>query len=219
MADIAMAVERLDRAWEEYLEKTSGTGWNGNWVREVHVVSSGGECKELLVWMDREWNGPYSLICNEDGSILTFSQDEVRKAVPSLPESDYAGFLFEPGKSLTKAGVFNALCGRFGLVKLGRSTHLYTSDAGMPSVQTLDNLRPFGKLFEVRKVLPMNKASFKEVRQSWPHSEVSARNIPLSSDELRSKLGVSSGEDAHIFGARVELPFAAGNYLFVCSRI
>ena len=87
------------------------------------------------------------------------------------------------------------------------------------TVQTLDNLRPFGKLFEVRKVLPMNKASFKEVRQSWPHSEVSARNIPLSSDELRSKLGVSSGEDAHIFGARVELPFAAGNYLFVCSRI
>ena len=219
MADIAMAVERLDRAWEEYLEKTSGTGWNGNWVREVHVVSYGGECKELLVWMDREWNGPYSLICNEDGAIMTFSQDEVRKAVPSLPESDYAGFLFEPGKSLTKAGVFNALCGRFGLVKLGRSTHLYTSGAGMPSVQTLDNLRPFGKLFEVRKVLPMNKASFKEVRQSWPHSEVSARNIPLSSDELRSKLGVSSGEDAHIFGARVELPFAAGNYLFVCSRI
>ena len=45
MADITMACERL-----------------GKHCREVHIVATGGECKELLVWMDREWAGDYSCL-------------------------------------------------------------------------------------------------------------------------------------------------------------
>ena len=80
MADITMAVERLDRTYEEYLEKASGKGWNGQWVREVHVVASGGECKELLILLDGEWNEGYSLTCREDGKTLTFKPEEITKA-------------------------------------------------------------------------------------------------------------------------------------------
>ena len=39
MADITMVCDRL-----------------GDTCREVHVVATGGECKELLIWMDREWH-------------------------------------------------------------------------------------------------------------------------------------------------------------------
>ena len=39
MADITMVCSRLGRT-----------------CREVHVVATGGECKELLIWMDREWD-------------------------------------------------------------------------------------------------------------------------------------------------------------------
>lgn len=218
MADITMAVERLDRAYEEYLEKASGKGWNGQWVREVHVVASGGECKELLILLDREWSEGYSLTCREDGKTLTFKPEEIAKAKASYPDSTFARIIFEPGKSLTKAGVFNAICERFGLVKLARFTHLYTiseplSDSELE--QRTAPLKDFGKVFYVKEILPLNKSSMKDVGKRYPHSEVSAKNIPMSSDELRTRLKVKSGDDAHIFGVRIETPYNEDNYLIV----
>lgn len=218
MADITMAVERLDRTYEEYLEKASGKGWNGQWVREVHVVASGGECKELLILLDGEWNEGYSLTCREDGKTLTFKPEEITKAKAGYPDSTFARIIFEPGKSLTKAGVFNAICERFGLVKLARFTHLYTiseplSDSDLE--QRTAPLKDFGKVFYVKEILPLNKSSMKDVGKRYPHSEVSAKNIPMSSDELRTRLKVKSGDDAHIFGVRIETPYNEDNYLIV----
>lgn len=218
MADITMAVERLDRTYEEYLENTSGKGWNGQWVREVHVVASGGECKELLILLDREWNEGYSLTCREDDKTLTFRPEEIAKAKAGYPDSTFARIIFEPGKSLTKAGVFNAICKRFGIVKLARFTHLYTISEPLSDnelEQRIDPLKDFGKVFYVKEILPLNKASMKDVGKRYPHSEVSAKNIPMSSDELRARLKVKSGDDAHIFGTRIETPYSEDNYLII----
>lgn len=218
MADISMAVERLDRTYEEYLEKASGKGWNGQWVREVHVVASGGECKELLILLDGEWNEGYSLTCREDGKTLTFKPEEITKAKAGYPDSTFARIIFEPGKSLTKAGVSNAICERFGLVKLARFTHLYTISEPLSdseSEQRTAPLKDFGKVFYVKEILPLNKSSMKDVGKRYPHSEVSAKNIPMSSDELRTRLKVKSGDDAHIFGVRIETPYNEDNYLIV----
>lgn len=218
MADITMAVERLDRTYEEYLEKASGKGWNGQWVREVHVVASGGECKELLILLDGEWNEGYSLSCREDGKTLTFKPEEITKAKAGYPDSTFARIIFEPGKSLTKAGVSNAICERFGLVKLARFTHLYTISEPLSdseSEQRTAPLKDFGKVFYVKEILPLNKSSMKDVGKRYPHSEVSAKNIPMSSDELRTRLKVKSGDDAHIFGVRIETPYNEDNYLIV----
>lgn len=218
MADITMAVERLDRTYEEYLEKASGKGWNGQWVREVHVVASGGECKELLILLDGEWNEGYSLTCREDGKTLTFKPEEINKAKAGYPDSTFARIIFEPGKSLTKAGVSNAICERFGLVKLARFTHLYTISEPLSdseSEQRTAPLKDFGKVFYVKEILPLNKSSMKDVGKRYPHSEVSAKNIPMSSDELRTRLKVKSGDDAHIFGVRIETPYNEDNYLIV----
>lgn len=218
MADITMAVERLDRTYEEYLEKASGKGWNGQWVREVHVVASGGECKELLILLDGEWNEGYSLTCREDGKTLTFKPEEITKAKAGYPDSTFVRIIFEPGKSLTKAGVSNAICERFGLVKLARFTHLYTISEPLSdseSEQRSAPLKDFGKVFYVKEILPLNKSSMKDVGKRYPHSEVSAKNIPMSSDELRTRLKVKSGDDAHIFGVRIETPYNEDNYLIV----
>lgn len=222
MADITMAVERLDRTYEEYLEKASGKGWNGQWVREVHVVASGGECKELLILLDGEWNEGYSLTCREDGKTLTFKPEEITKAKAGYPDSTFARIIFEPGKSLTKAGVSNAICERFGLVKLARFTHLYTISEPLSdseSEQRTAPLKDFGKVFYVKEILPLNKSSMKDVGKRYPHSEVSAKNIPMSSDELRTRLKVKSGDDAHIFGVRIETPYNEDNYLIVTEPV
>ena len=218
MADITMVVERLDRTYESFLDENHKGGWNGQWVREVHVVASCGECKELLILLDREWRNGYSLTCREDGGTLTFTSEEIAGAKAVYPDSTFARIIFEPGKSLTKAGVFNAVCERFGLVKLARFTHLYTigeplSDSELE--QRTAPLKDFGKVFYVKEILPLNKATMKDVGKRYPHSEVSAKNIPISSDELRVRLKVRSGDDAHIFGARIETPYNEDNYLIV----
>ena len=218
MADITMVVERLDRTYESFLDENHKGGWNGQWVREVHVVASCGECKELLILLDREWRNGYSLTCREDGGTLTFTSEEIAGAKAVYPDSTFARIIFEPGKSLTKAGVSNAVCERFGLVKLARFTHLYTigeplSDSELE--QRTAPLKDFGKVFYVKEIIPLNKATMKDVGKRYPHSEVSAKNIPMSSDELRVRLKVRSGDDAHIFGARIETPYNEDNYLIV----
>ncbi|MBO5709059.1 MAG: SAM-dependent methyltransferase [Bacteroidales bacterium] len=109
MADITMAAERLGRQ-----------------CREIHIVAAGGECKELLVWMDRDWDGDYTVITCEIGNDsteyqgLTFKSSEERESTahPAEKPLEAAGkWLFEPGKALMKAGAFNLISARFGIGK------------------------------------------------------------------------------------------------------
>ncbi|MCQ2118945.1 MAG: class I SAM-dependent methyltransferase [Bacteroidales bacterium] len=217
MADISMVVERLCDASVPCSGHPAG---KGRCVREVHVVAWDGECKELLVWMDREYAGSPVTFCWEDGVSMEFD----RSAAPAYKgmDSTYARMLFEPGKSFTKAGVVNALGERLGLRKLAGFTHLFVPGEVL-SDKELDEkaaeLSKYGKVFRIIEMLPLCKASIKELGRKYPRSEVKARNIPMSSDELRSRLKVSSGEDAFIYGVRIEMPADSGNWLIVCRRI
>ena len=195
MADITMACRRL-----------------GERVKEVHVVAAGGECKELLFLLDREWSGPFSLFVAESGAVMEvpFGEDAGGGVRPVLPEA--GALLFEPGKALLKAGAFNLPCVRFGLTKLGQHTHLYAG------VSVPEELRPFGKVFEILEILPLNNRSMREIGKRFPKAEVTARNIPMTSELLRRKTGCSSGGDIHLWGVRIDGKQESGNYLIVSKR-
>ena len=211
MADITMACKRL-----------------GEHVKEVHVVAAGGECKELLFLLDREWSGAPATFAVEGGAVMEIPDGPstssgtagplvISTGAPSLVISTGAKrsgeiYLFEPGKALLKAGAFDLPCTRFGLTKLGQHTHLYVGEA-VP-----EELRPFGKVFEVLEVLPLNNRSMKEAGKRWPQAEVTARNIPMTSDLLRKKIGCASGGDIHLFGVRADAASEAGNYLIVTKK-
>ena len=208
MADITMACKRL-----------------GAHVKEVHVVAAGGECKELLFLLDRDWEGVPATFIVEGGAVMEIPGQAgndgpslvISTGAPSLVISTGAKrsgeiWLFEPGKALLKAGAFDLPCARFGLTKLGQHTHLYVGEA-VP-----EELRPFGKVFEVLEMLPLNNRTMKEAGKRWPQAEVTARNVPMTSDLLRKKLGCASGGDIHLFGVRVEAAAEAGNYLIVTKK-
>ena len=208
MADITMACKRL-----------------GVHVKEVHVVAAGGECKELLFLLDRDWSGDPSTFIVEGGAVMEIpgqaGNDGPSLVVPSEAKESVIStgakrsgeiFLFEPGKALLKAGAFDLPCTGFGLTKLGQHTHLYAGEA-VP-----EELRPFGKVFEVLEVMPLNNRTMKEAGKRWPQAEVTARNVPMTSDLLRKKLGCASGGDIHLFGVRVEAAADAGNYLIVTKK-
>jgi hypothetical protein len=196
MADITMVCERLGRC-----------------CREVHVVAAGGECKELLVWMDREWDGEYMIHAVElhkDGGagVFTFTVSEEKNAAKAY--TDGTAFLFEPGKSLMKAGAFNLISERFEISKLGISTHYYTFD----DEQKADVLKQHGKVFRIIRMESLDKRTIKAAGKEFPRAEVTARNIPMDTDTLRKKLGVTSGDDAHIFGLKSD---SAGALLIIAK--
>ena len=207
MADITMACKRL-----------------GAHVKEVHVVAAGGECKELLFLLDREWEGTPSTFVVEGGAVMEIpgqagndKEGQARNDGSPLVISTGAKrrgeiWLFEPGKALLKAGAFDLPCRKFGLTKLGQHTHLYVGES-VP-----EELRPFGKVFEVLEMMPLNNRTMKEAGKRWPQAEVTARNVPMTSDLLRKKLGCASGGDIHLFGVRVEVAAEAGNYLIVTKK-
>lgn len=200
MADITMVCERLGRT-----------------CREVHIVAAGGECKELLVWMDKEWDGDYTIHAVElhkDGEpgVFSFSPAEEKACSTVAGKIPAMGmYLFEPGKSLMKAGAFNLVAERFGLAKLGKSTHYYLfSEEAQDKFQDepdqqhgwLCQLKRHGKIFKIMRLEPLDKRSIKAFGKDFPKAEVTARNIPMDTDTLRKKLGVASGDDAHIFGLK-----------------
>ena len=202
MADISMVCDRL-----------------GSTCREVHVVTSEGECKELLIWMDREWSEGYSITAVElpsgypskEAAAITFTPEAERTAHAEIADI-VGGFLFEPGKSLTKAGAFNMTSVHFQIPKLGKSTHYYTTSEEAKA----DELKKYGKVFQILSCQALDKRSIKEIGKNYPKAEVTARNIPLTSDALRKKLGCSSGGEAHVFGLKSD---KEGNILMVCQRM
>lgn len=178
-------------------------------VKAVHVVAAEGECKELLLLLERGYEGSYSTTVYESGSVMeipgrTGNAEGLRQAL----SWDKAACLFEPGKALLKAGAFDLPCA-FGLEKLGQHTHLYVGET-VP-----EELRPFGKVFEILEVTPLNNRSIKEMGKRYPLADVTARNIPITSDELRKRLGVRSGASIHIFGVRMDA--LKDNFLIVVS--
>ncbi len=209
MADISMLLKRLQ-------EHGAGT-------KELHIVSAGGECKELLLWCTPSATDDTALIINENGNILRTSIAAESAAVPQFlqdaPQLNSMQFLFEPGKALAKAGLFNAICTMQDnaddgtmLLKAGRSTHLYFTDSQ-------NNASNFGKTFKIIGQAPFCKQGIRDFSAKYPRAEVSARNLPLTSEELRRKLKVQSGGDIHIFGLHIDFcREASANYLVAATR-
>lgn len=233
MADLAMLAGRLSP-----------------FLREIHVVESEGEVKELLCLLGRE---PASLepeivltrLHGDSGTLLRFRPQQECEAVPAYADAVRPGdTLLVPSPALLKAGAFNHPCARWGLRKLAPSTHLYLfpslpgakTDPSAPDnpisplpgaktgpsapgnpISPLPGAKtgpsaPGGlpaeasawfKTYGIREVLPFGNASFKELKRRYPRAEVTARNLPLSSEELRKKMGISPGGDAHIFACRI----------------
>ena len=194
MADLTMLRERF-----------------GPKLRELHVVSLKGEVKELLLILSREDNQEVSITATDLQSALTFSPEEEQQASATyLTEvqelSD--GLLYEPDPSITKAGAFKLPCERWGLKKLGRFTHLYLAS----------DKQAFGKYYRIMDIFDFGKAGIKECAAKYPCAEVSARNVPLSSEELHTKLKVRPSADLHIFGVTLDLPQGPARKLIAAKR-
>ena len=189
----------------------------GGSVHEVHIVAVGGECKELLLVADTAQHGSVDVTCVNDSERFGFSYTPGQPVPqPALMEPSLlleAGaatplYLFEPNASIMKAGCFGLLARQFGLKAVGRSSNLFAGTApceGFP-----------GRRFTISGCSTMNRRSLKQLLAATPRANVAVRNLPLSADALRKKLGIKDGGTSYIFGTTA----ADGTHLIIlCKRI
>ena len=183
-------------------------------VSAVHIVSVNNECKELLLEVKRSKGEETKVVCINllpDGSRECFEFD----ADAPSPEKSFHPLtllpfhlLYLPNASVMKAGCFDLLAGRFGVMPLHQNSHLFVSDkevAGFP-----------GRGFIVEKVNSMNKRELKESLAGVAQANIAVRNFPLSVAELRKRLRLQDGGDTYIFATTLE---NIGHRLLICRKI
>ena len=197
-------------------------------ISAIHVVAVRNECKEVLISQRTTDNGQQSVGVSQHLSItatdlregwnFTFVEEEELNAQWTL--ADKVGkYLYEPGVACMKAGCFKLLSQRYGLDKLHRNSHLYTSDELVSDFP--------GRIFEVMEVFPFDKKTKKEIssrcqqptansqqpkakdqqptaKNQQPKASVATRNFPLSAEELKKNLGLKDGSDFYLFGTTMK---------------
>ena len=153
--------------WRKAVADFDGT------VREVHIVATGNECKELLLLLGQGEGVPADDIpihcVNFTGvpapQALVFTRrQEKERACPYTPQ--LKSYLYEPNASVLKAGAFRSLSSLYKVEKLHPNSHLYTSDAYIPDFP--------GRKFRITGSSSLNKKGLKRTdrygKKSQPHS-------------------------------------------------
>ena len=191
---------------------------DGN-VREVHIVSADGECKELLLVLAPDGKPEVQVFCvdiqsrpDSEGqyprsefvySIATNAQEEMVENNSKLENStsaqptnstfniQHSTFLFEPNASVMKAGCFDEIARAYGVSAISRNSHLFLSD------REIDGFP--GRAFAIDAVTTMNKRQLRQTLSGMKQANIAVRNFPLSVAELRKRLKLNDGGDTYIF--------------------
>ncbi|WP_152600439.1 class I SAM-dependent methyltransferase [Bifidobacterium callitrichos] len=164
-------------------------------VAEVHIVSTGNECKELLLVVDRDMHAAPRVTCVNDDQILTFSPSEATDAAKSTvaatgDEGEWK-YLYEPNASIMKAGCFGPLADDYGVRMIGPNSHLFVSPEPVGDFP--------GRSFRVEEVSTMNKRELRTMLGDLTHANIAVRNFPMPVAALRRKLRLKDGGDAYLF--------------------
>ena len=175
-------------------------------VSQVHIVSVGNECKELLLEVKKGKDEKVKVFCVNDDQVFSYEIGETHSFTPS-PLHSFT-FLYEPNASVMKAGCFNLISHRFGITQPDANSHLFLSDKlveGFP-----------GRGFVIERVSTMNKRELKEALAGIDKANIAVRNFPLSVADLRKRLKLKDGGDVYIFATT---DAKKGHLVMVCRKI
>ncbi|MGN0035631.1 MAG: RsmD family RNA methyltransferase [Bacteroidaceae bacterium] len=179
-------------------------------TNEVHVVSVNNECKELLLIM-REGSSEKRIVAvnlkKEGVQQFVFAPEEERAAACSFA-SEVLHYLYEPNASVMKAGAYKSVAQRYGLQKLHRNTHLYTSEQFCVDFP--------GRVFVCEEVISFAKKNIKQQMKDIAQANLAVRNFSASVAELRRRLKIAEGGDCFLFATTLA---DERKVLVKCSRI
>ena len=194
-------------------------------VREVHIVATGNECKELLLVLGRpaqanardsvDGAGSYQCLaphvfCVNDDQRIDYDSAEYTQGlrIGGKPLPDAKRYLYEPNASIMKAGCFDLVEERFGVTQIGPSSHLFVSEQQIADFP--------GRGFTIEAVGSMNKKDTKRLLNGMKQANIAVRNFPLTAPQLRKKLKLADGGTVYLFGTTMQ---GGGHVLLRTSKI
>ena len=181
-------------------------------VREVHIVSVGGECKELLLVLSTVVESELKVYCadlstaSDTSSIFVYTPGSSAPVANSKLKTQNSKFVHEPNASIMKAGCFDELAAAYGVSPVSRNSHLFLSDEPVEDFP--------GRSFVVERVTTMNKSELRKALVGVEKANIATRNFPLTVAELRKRLKIKDGGDVYIFATTT----AEGEHLLLISR-
>lgn len=182
-------------------------------VNEVQVVALQNEVKEVLF-----------LLKNTDNQVIKIHSVNLSDTPPYLPIQTFTHliddetnlavklhnplpYLYEPNAAILKAGAFKSVAGQFDLYKIAPHSHLYTSEILVSNFP--------GRIFKCQATV---KADTKALASYLPNGKanLTLRNFPSTTDELRKKLKLKDGGDVYLFATTL----ANGDKrILVCKKV
>ena len=192
--------------WHKAVDDLQGT------VREVHIVSVGGECKELLLVLSTVVESELKVYCADlstasaPSSLFVYTPGSSAPVANSTFNIQHSKFVHEPNASIMKAGCFDELAAAYGVSPVSRNSHLFLSDEPIEDF--------LGRSFVVERVTTMNKGELRKALVGIDKANIATRNFPLTVAELRKRLKIKDGGDVYIFATTT----AEGEHLLLISR-
>ncbi len=166
------------------------------WVKEIHVISVKNEVKELLIILEKNYTQEVKIKCVDLNTHLEkvktfkfdFNTEEDIKL--SFEQPRINNYLIEPKACVLKAGAFKTFANHYGIKKLGKHTHLYTS------TQPIEQ-----DLARVFKVVSLKVYKPKQLKRHYNKTKanISTRNFPLSVSNIKQKLNILDGGHTYLF--------------------
>ena len=207
--------------WHKAVEDLQGT------VREVHIVSVGGECKELLLVLSEEMESELKVFCADlevgggsgeaglsgGSSCSSLSSEPSFPSHPSTPSLSASLFVYAPSASRPAPN---------SKLKTQNSKFLHEPNASIMKAGCFDELAAAygvspvsrnshlflsaepvdgfpGRSFSIERVTTLNKRELRQALAGIEKANIATRNFPLSVAELRKRLKLKDGGDVYIF--------------------
>ena len=157
-------------------------------VKTIHIIAVKNEVKELLWEIEKGYFGKTKIQTVDFSSVVkTFDFELDLSVYPEygLPEK----YLFEPNSAIMKSGGFDEVAAQFGLRKLHRHSHLYTSNEMVDFP---------GRIFKIDSNIPFNKSGTRQLSE-LKKANVTTRNFPYSVETLRKKWKIAEGGNVYAF--------------------
>lgn len=205
-------------------------------TREVHIVGTAGEVKEvlLLLLFGQEGQQPVRIICHDDLHHFEYLYD-TQSPISATPIASSAlstltpplfPLLFDPAPVIMKAGCFGALCEYFSLAQLHPNSHLLvsrsdaeggTAQAGQREISAFP-----GRTFRVVATTSLSKRPLRDFlaaaaqRQGskTPRANLATRNFPQSVAELKKRLHLLDGGAEYWFATTL----ADGSHILIACE-
>ena len=195
-------------------------------VREVHIVSADGECKELLLVLAPDGKPEVQVFCvdiqSRPDSEGQYPRSEFVYSIGGEAEPQPTNSTFNIQNSKLPSATNLTLNIEHLTLNINNSTFLYEPNASVMKAGCFDEIaRAYGvsaisrnshlflsdhetdgfpgRSFAIDAVTTMNKRQLRQTLSGMKQANIAVRNFPLSVAELRKRLKLNDGGDTYIF--------------------